>query len=110
MTGDSLYLKNEGQKEYQDSLRKGEDFIKKLRPDARQALEDALKSGNPEYIAAMANVFLKRGVNPEVIKSAFDGFKRSLEFQKKQGVKPSESVAKVSELIEKKLAEIKPGN
>lgn len=104
MTGDSLYLKGDDQKAYEDDLKKGRELLKALPEESRSAFEEILRSGRTEAIEALAKVFLKRGVDHEVLKRAFDAFSKLGEFQREQGEELSEPVKKVEELIKAKLS------
>ncbi len=110
MIGDSLYLKTNDQKVYEDDLKRGRELLNKLPEESRDAFMEILKFGKPEAIEALVKVFLKRGIDPEVLKRALDAFSRISEFQKELGEEPSDPVKKVGELMKKKLSETKQGN
>lgn len=105
MTGDSLYLKVNEQKAYEDDLKKGIKLLKELPEESRDAFGEILKSGKPEAIEALTKVFIKREIDPAVLKRALDAFSRIAEFRKEQGGELSEPVKTVTELVKVKLSE-----
>lgn len=112
---EELYGKDvDKQRGYENALRKGRELFKgELSPETKSTVEEILKAGKQEDIVELMkyslDLYEKYKGDNKIIEEEYDAMTKMVEFQKKEGEEPSETVVKVGNLIKERLSKTKQG-